>query len=50
MTGIGVTGSEDGPILSHQEYFASSVLIIVQQAPSFLISLLGSLEHPVAYY
>ncbi len=44
-----MTGSDGGPILSHHEYFASSVLIIVQQAPSFIISLLGSLEHPVAF-
>jgi hypothetical protein len=47
-TGIGVGGSCDGPFPSHHEYCALSVLIIVQQAPSFIISLFGSLGHSVA--
>ena len=49
IMGIGVTGSRGGPMLSHHEYLASSVLIMVQQAPSFMISLLASLGHAVAW-
>jgi hypothetical protein len=40
INGIGVTGSFGGPIVSHHVYLLSSVLIIVQQAPSFIVSLL----------
>lgn len=49
MTGIGVTGSIGGPIDSDHVYLTSSVLIMVQHAPSFIISLFDSLGHPVAF-
>jgi hypothetical protein len=45
---MGVTGSKGGPILSAHVYLASSVLIIVQQAPSFIISLFDSFGQLVA--
>ena len=48
-TGTGVIGSLVGPIPSHHEYSALSVLIIVQQAPSFIVSLLVSLGQGVDY-
>jgi len=46
---MGVTGSLVGPIPSHHEYSALSVLIIVQHAPSLIISLFGSFGHSVAF-
>lgn len=49
MAGIGVTGSIGGPILSDHEYLVSSVLIIVQHAPSLIISLLVSFGQVVAF-
>ena len=45
---MGVTGSMGGPILSDHVYLTSSVLIMVQQAPSLIISLFDSLGHGVA--
>lgn len=48
-SGIGVTGSNGGPSVSHQVYLVSSVLIIVQQAPSLIVSLFDSLGDSVAY-
>lgn len=43
-----MTGFDVGPIPSQNVYSALSVLIIVQEAPSFIISLLGSLGQGVA--
>ena len=47
--GTGVTGSEVGPIPSQNVYSALSVLIMVHDAPSFIISLLASFGHGEAY-
>lgn len=44
-TGTGVTGVGTGPIPSKKVYSALSVLMIVQEAPSLITSLLVSLEH-----
>lgn len=49
-TGTGVTGDFTGPMPSKNVYSALSVLIIVQEAPSFIISLLGSFGQGVACY
>lgn len=48
-TGTGDTGDLTGPIPSKNVYSALSVLIIVQDAPSLIISLLGSLGQGVAF-
>lgn len=48
-TGTGETGDLTGPIPSKNVYSALSVLIIVQDAPSLIISLLGSLGQGVAF-
>lgn len=47
-TGTGDTGDLTGPIPSKNVYSALSVLIIVHEAPSFIISLFGSLGQGVA--
>lgn len=47
-TGTGVTGVLTGPMPSKNVYSALSVLIIVHEAPSFIISLLASFGHGVA--
>ena len=44
-----MTGDKLGPIPSQNVYSADSVLIIVQDAPSFIISLLVSFGQGVAY-
>lgn len=48
-TGTGETGDLTGPIPSKNVYSALSVLIIVQDAPSLIISLFGSLGQGVAF-
>ena len=47
-TGTGVTGDLIGPIPSLNVYSAFDVLMIVHEAPSLTISLLGSFGHGVA--
>jgi len=47
--GTGVIGAIVGPIPSQKVYSALSVLIIVHDAPSFIISLFESLGQGVAY-
>lgn len=44
----GVTGALAGPIPSKNVYSALSVLMMVHEAPSFIISLFGSFAHGVA--
>lgn len=46
--GTGVTGALTGPMPSKKVYSALSVLMMVQDAPSLIISLLDSLGHGVA--
>ena len=47
--GTGVIGDPTGPIPSQNVYSAQSVLIIVHEAPSLIISLDAPLGHGVAY-
>ena len=47
--GTGVIGDHTGPMPSQNVYSAQSVLIIVHEAPSLIVSLDALLEHGVAY-
>ena len=47
--GTGVTQVCAGPIASKNVYSALSVLMIVHEAPSLIMSLFGSLAHGVAF-
>jgi len=47
--GTGVIGDQTGPIPSENVYSAQSVLMIVQEAPSLIMSLDALLGHGIAY-